>query len=153
MPQKKPTPIASDPAAFARLAVRLANARATEEEAKRERIEAEEALVEAAGFRLPEGQETYSVEEDGITAKVTFKQPINNYVNSEGWLALRRTLPKDHPARGIFRQKFELVVGEARKLQEANRERFADVSSVITRKPGKIQVDIKSLVVAQGTNN
>lgn len=129
------------------LAGTLSRAKAAEAEAKAARIAAEEALVAATGFKKPDGQESY--EESGADGrcKLVVKQPITTNVDGEGWVKLRRTLPPKHPARSIFKAKYALDLKAARKLQETDKEAWVKVSSVITRKPGKISVELKEVVL------
>lgn len=126
---------------------RLSKAKRLESAAKIVRIVAEKALIAALDFKKPEGQETYDHESDAGTCKVVLKQPINTTVDSEAWLKLRRTLPPDHPGRKCFRAKYEVRSKEARALQDSDKSKWSEIADVITRKPGKVQVEIKSLEI------
>lgn len=129
------------------LAATLSKAKADESIAKTARIEAEEALIRATGFDKSEGQESFEQQNDGGYAKIVLKQPIMTKVDGDDWVKLRRTLGKAHPARGIFQAKYSLKTKEARALQTDHPGLWADISSVITRKPGKISVEIKEIAI------
>lgn len=129
------------------LAARLASAKRAEMQAREERVKAEEAIIAAVGFSIPEGSESYTAEGDGKRAKLTLKRPIYTKVDAEEWEAIRRTLPKDHPARGIFRRRYDLDSRAARKLQDDNARAWTEISGCITRRPGKIAVDLKELEI------
>lgn len=135
------------------LAHRLAQAKRVEEEAKTRRVEIEEAIIRAVDFRRAEGQETFRRDAEHGSCSVTLKQPITTSVDSDAWLALRRTLPRSHPARGIFREKFDLDTKAARELEKANLAAWLDVVKVITRKPGKVSIEIKEVVLVHEPRN
>lgn len=134
------------------LAARLSQAQQREAEAKRERLEAEEALIAATDFDRSEGQQSFAVQSADGRCTFTLKQPVNTNVDSDGWLKLRRTLPQDHPGRLIFRAKYDLDMKAARALQESDPKAWADVSSVVSRSPGKVQVDLKSVVLGAASD-
>lgn len=129
------------------LAAALSNAKQAETEAKAARIAAEDALVAATGFAKTEGQESYDDDNEHGRCKLVCKQPITTKVDDDAWVALRRTLPPKHPARSIFKASYSLDLKKARKLQEADKAAWATVSDVITRKPGKISVELKELTI------
>ena len=132
------------------LAADLMEAKAAEDKAKRKRLDVEAAIVSRTGFAKAEGSQTYSEENEHGSCKVVLEQPINRGVDSGAWFELRKRLPKSHPAHGIFREKFELATKEARLLQEQDPAAFAEVSHVITSKPGKVSIDVKNVAVTRG---
>ncbi len=132
------------------LAAALAAAKSDESAAKNRRIEAEEAIIQVTGFDKAEGQESYEEDNDSGSCKLTLKQPIRTTVDSDAWLKLRRTLDKNHPARGVFKAKYDLRTKEARELQNTDKPAWVAVADVISRKPGKVSVEIKSVVISAG---
>ena len=72
-------------------------------------------------------------------------QPIYTNVDSETWPKLRRILGVNHPARGIFVTKYTIDLKAARLLQKDKPSAWADVAQVVTRNPGKIGVEVKSV--------
>ena len=129
------------------LAATLAAAKQREEQAKGERIAAEEAIIAATGFRKPDGQETYLGESKNGVCKLVLKQPVSTNVDDEAWVKLRRTLEAKHPARAVFKAKYSVDAKKARALQAENKKAWADVSAVVTRKPGKISVSVDELIM------
>jgi len=128
------------------LVAELARAKQEEGDAQARRIAAEEAIIRATGFALAEGQKTYDRTSAAGTCKVVLKQPVNTTVDSEAWPKLRRTLPADHPGRAVFRAKYEIITRDARELQQRDPSAWADVAAVVTRKPGKVGVEIHRFV-------
>jgi hypothetical protein len=55
-----------------------------------------------------------------------------------------------HPGRAIFKASYVLDTKRARELQEREPKAWATVSAVIERKPGKISVDLKEVVLTAG---
>ena len=129
------------------LAATLAGAKGREELAKAERITAEVAITAATGFKKPDGQETFDASNEHGSCKITLKQPINTIVDSEAWVKLRRTLDAKHPARAVFAAKYSVVAKKAKALQETDKQAWADVAEVVTRKPGKVSVTVTELVL------
>ena len=132
------------------LAAALSEAKRAEDEAKAARIAAEDALVAATGFAKSEGQESYEESNEAGRCKVTIKQPVRTTVDDEAWVKLRRTLDPRHPARAIFKASYSVDLKKARELQERDKAAWATVSEVITRKPGKVSVELKEVVVSAG---
>jgi len=132
------------------LAKRLSEARRQEEEAKTERIFVEQAIVALTGFEKPEGQLKYRCTDDYGSVDLVIKQPINTSVDSAAWVKLRRTLMPKHPGRGVLVAKYSIDTKAARELQTECPSAWADISSVITRKPGKISVEIKTMLFGEG---
>lgn len=130
------------------LAIELAMAKHHEREARDARVRIEEAIVAATGFVKPEGSQTFRATADGHAVTVTLKQPVITNVDGERWLAIRRTLPAKHAARAVFRQKWDIDTAAARKLQNDDPKAWADVAPAVTRKPGKVSVEIKEVVSA-----
>jgi len=138
------------------LANRLSIAKRAKEIAAARVLEIEIAIVAQTNFEKPEGQETFREDDDRGACSLVLQQPITTKVDGEAWLALRRTLPPKHPGRAIFRAKYELDTKAARALQEGDADAkaaFADVSDVITRKPGKVSVEIKTLEIREAMPN
>lgn len=129
------------------LAATLADAKRREGEAKTDRVAAEVAIIAATGFKKAEGQESYDGSNTTGTCKLVLKQPVSTNVDSEAWVALRRTLDAKHPARAVFTAKYAVDAKKAKALQEANKKAWADVSAVVTRKPGKVSVELKEVVL------
>lgn len=124
------------------LAFHVAAWKRAEVEAKRNRARAEDLLVGALGFKKSEGQETYEPESELGTATITCKQPINTTIDQEVLPAMLKDLPE---AAVAFRVKYELDTKAARELQEKQPEVWLAISRAITRKPGKISVDVKGV--------
>lgn len=127
------------------LAAAWAHAKRMESNAKRDRLAVEEAIIAVTGFTKPEGQQSFECENEIGTCKVVLKQSITTSVDTDGWLSLRRTLDKDHPGRQIFKPKFSLETKMARQMQDNFPHEWAEISKVITRKPGKISVEVKEV--------
>ncbi len=113
--------------------------------------ECEERLAALTGFRKPEGQTTYDVEGSEALCRVVIKQPVTTTVDTDLWLETRKSLPKRHPARAIFAQRFQLKTKEARALQESDKEAYLAVAKCIQRKPGKLSVKVEKLVAKEAT--
>lgn len=127
---------------------KLAIAKAEEDRATERRISLEADLIDVLEFRKPEGQESYTIETPSASCKVVLKQPINASVDSDEWDRIRKTIDKKSPVHAIFVQQWKISTAEARALQEKDPATFAIAAPAITRRPGKVQVDIKQLVVA-----
>jgi hypothetical protein len=132
------------------LCAKLVNAKLRLGKAALDVRRAEEELIKETGFDKAEGQETYDASDEQLgMAKIVLKQPINTKVDSEAWPALRRTLAKDHPGRECFRTKYEVNTKPARVLQDSDdpekKKAWAEISDVIERSPGKVQVEVKGL--------
>lgn len=125
----------------------LANAKTHESEAKAARIICEDAIVRATAFAKPEGQETFREEDRLGSCEVVLKQPITTNVDGDAWVKLRRTLMPKHPGRAVFTAKYSLDTKAAKALQTECPSAWADISAVITRKPGKIGVEVKKVVI------
>lgn len=135
------------PADIVLLARRLADAQAAERRAKEMRIQIEAEIIAAVDFREPEGQKTYNFDATGVgSCSLTLKQPITATVDSDAWDRIRRGIDRKHPAHKIFRTEWKIDTKEARALQAENPEAFAIAAEAITRKPGKIAVELKQLV-------
>lgn len=129
------------------LAAKLSDAKRRESKASKDRIEAEKAIIRATGFVKPEGQQKYEHEDDAGACQLVLKQPIGTSVDSIAWPKLRRTLDTKHPGRKVIVAKYSLDTKAARKLMEDDKAAWADVSAVITRKPGKVSVELKKLTL------
>lgn len=136
---------------LAYLVAELANAKHFEDEAKVARILCEDAIVHATRFKKAEGGETYEEKASTGTCRVVIKQPINTTIDDAAWIALRPKLDPKHPARKVFKASYSLDKKAARELQDGDPRAWAEVSSVITRKPGKIAVEVKELVMTPTT--
>lgn len=129
------------------LAAAWTHAKRMENNAKCDRLAVEEAIIAITGFKKPEGQESFECDNTLGYCKVVLKQSIQTSIDSQGWLTLRRTLTKEHPGRQIFKSKFSLETKLARQMQDNFPKEWAEVSSVITRKPGKISIDVKEVTI------
>ncbi len=116
----------------------LAESRVAEAEAKKARVEAEEAIIRHTGFKKTEGQETFG--DKGFS--VTLKQPITSKVDPVAWRKIRHALPAGDEARKVMREKYDLDTKKARALQKERPEIWVKVSKCVTRKPGKVGVDL-----------
>jgi len=130
------------------LAEQLHHARAVEGAAKARREQIEQQIVDALEFRRPEGQQTFDVIGDRGVAKIRLKRNVSTSVDAEAWERIRRKLPRRHPARDLFRVSYDLSLAEARKFQESDRDGWALISDAITRKPGKVSVELIALATA-----
>jgi len=139
------TKIGEETAAAVVRAVRaLELAKLAEHEANARRVAAEQEVVRLCGFALPEGQQTFeAVDGSAGACEFTCKQPINASVDSELWRKILRRLPAKHPAREVMQTKYELRTRAARELQESDPRAWATVSECVTRKPGKVAVEVK----------
>lgn len=139
------------------LATTLADAKKREDTAKKDRIKAEESIIALVGFKKAEGQESYESEDGLGDCKIILKQPISTKVQTDVWLALRRTLDPKSPIRKIFKAKYSLDLKLARALQDADKKNseanWAKASECIERKPGKVSVELKMLTVTQKEAN
>ena len=133
-----------------RLVAQLANAKDTEVAARDARIAVEEAIIAATGFDKSEGQESYEETTSEGNCKLVLKQPVTTKVDDDAWVALRRTLDTKHRGRAVFVTKYSLDTRKARVLQDSNPLAWRDISSVITRKPGKISVEVKDISITTG---
>lgn len=129
------------------LAAKLSHAKAEEAQAKLRRLAIEAKIIAATGFKKAEGQEKFHRNDTHGTVDLICKQPITTKVDSKQWLKIRARLPKRHPGRNVFVQSFSLDTKAARELQAEHPKEWADIADAITRKPGKIQVEIKSLQI------
>lgn len=103
----------------------------------------ESQIVAALGFNKTEGQSTFVTKSPSGEARLTLKQPITTSVDAEKWEAVRGSLPKAVRA-GLMRTKYELETKFARALQTDDRDTWSKASVAITRKPGKVSVEVKS---------
>jgi hypothetical protein len=129
------------------LVQKLSDAKAAQAAANARRIEAEKALIVATGFDMTEGSETYNPVDDRGSAKFILTQPINATIDQEAWRKARRSFPAQHPAKKVMKEKFSLDLQAARALQKEDHESWLIVADCVTRKPGKISVEIKSIVL------
>ena len=140
--------MAEAPERLFRLAAQLASAQRAEQKAKEKRIGLEEELAGGSGFDLEEGQLTYDAYCPEGHCKYTVKQPLNDTLDEKAWVAMRLKLPKDHPGRGIFKTKPVLDKKAARELMKTNPKAWAEISEVITTKPGKVSVTLLECIQA-----
>ena len=131
------------------LASQLEDAKYHEAKWKEERIAAEDAIIKATGFVKPEGRQAFRKETKAGTCWLVLNQPISSNVDSDAWLKLRRALGIHHAGRDVFKQKFTLDKKAATALQSTNKRAWIDVSEVVTRKPGKVGIELKSLVLVE----
>lgn len=127
------------------LAANLAAAKKEEGRARDARLEAERELIAALDFKLAEGQMTFEQENDKGEATVVLKQPITTKIDDAEWEKIRRTLDNNHPARKVFLRTYKLDTRAARAIQEDQPALWAEVAPAITRKPGKVSVDVKNI--------
>lgn len=127
---------------------RFHQAKLAEDAARARRIEIEGEIIAAVGFDLTRGSKTFEFADGKSSCKVTLTQPVNVTVDEEGWDNLRSTLPKNDPARLVFRQKWAVDAKEAVALMATEPAAYRRVAHLITSKPGKVSVDLKQLVVS-----
>ncbi len=132
------------PAGTIALAVRLSDAKRAEEEATKRRVEIETLLIAHLGFRKTEGQETYEAEETTGSCRLVLKQPINTKFDSDKWPALKPKLSKE--ARAAVRTVYELDTKVARALQTEDVPSWTLLSTIVERKPGKVQVSLERIM-------
>ena len=118
-----------------KLIIALSRAKKSEETAKKKRIEAEEALIDAFGQR-DEGSKTHTVEDWSvtITAKVTRSMDWSK------WDATKDAIPENHRP---VKMKPELDVKGVKWLQENDPKSYTVLAACLTSKPGKTAVTIK----------
>ena len=105
----------------------------------------ERALIALTGFCKAEGSERFPQQDELGSCDIVCEQPIYTKIDATAWRKLRAKLPAKHPARDIFRQKFELDLRKARAFQASDQAGWNQISSVVTRTPGKIAVRIEKL--------
>lgn len=119
------------------LAAHLADCKSIEDEAKRQRIEAEEALITALGQKS-EGSQTYKTEQWSVT--ITGK--INRTLDVGAWNSIKTLIPEQlHPVR----YKPEIDIKGLRWLEENDKGVYATVAQAISAKPGKASVEVKRI--------
>lgn len=137
-----------DHATVVALARDLAKAKSDEQSAKERRIEIEQKIIDALQFRKPEGQESFECTAPGVgSCKLILKQPINVSVDGERWDQIRKGLDRKSPVHAMFVSEWKLDLAAARDLQTKDPTTFLLAAEAITRKPGKVSVDLKQLVV------
>ena len=133
------------------MARHLRDCKECEADAKALRIKAEEAIIAATGFRKLEGQTPYHADTARGHCLLVLKQPVATSVDDDLWEALRKKLPSSHPGRKLFLRKYALDLKAARKLQEKDDRAWLDVVRAVTRKPGKVSVEVKELDLLEAT--
>lgn len=141
MDEKRPSLVA--------LAAALSAAKQAESEARARRLELETAIIAATGFEKPEGQQKFAEEGEDGSCELVLKQPITTNVDDAEWEKVRRSLENNHPGRKVFLKTYKLDTRAARKLQDEQPALWADVAKAVTRKPGKVQVELKSVTLVQ----
>jgi hypothetical protein len=139
------------PPRLVELARAFQHAKRDEDAAKKLRVEAERAILALLDFKKPEGQETYEAETPGgSTAKVIVKQPISSSFDGDKWPAVRSDCSAK--ARKAVKVEYKLDTKVARAIEEDEDERtsWLRIASLISRKPGKIAVDLKALLIEEG---
>ncbi|MEO0479029.1 MAG: hypothetical protein AAF196_06070 [Planctomycetota bacterium] len=109
-------------------------------------LETEQALIEAANFKKPEGQGSFEHAEDRGSVKIVFKQPINATLDQDAIAQAHRSLKHNHPALAAFKSTYKLDTKAARAVKD---EDWRAVAHCVTRKPGKVSVEVKSLVLGE----
>jgi hypothetical protein len=133
------------------LAAALQAAKRDEDAAKQKRVDAEREILSLLDFKLPEGQETYEVTTPaGSTAKVVVKQPVSTSFDGDRWPEVRKHVSA--AARKAVRIEYRLDTKEARALQDddSQHDSWLRLAALITRKPGKVQIDLKNVLVEIG---
>lgn len=139
------------PSRLVKLANELASAKAVEAEAKDLRIDLEQSIIGLLDFDKDEGQETYSgLTSGGSTCRVVVKQPINTTFDGGQWPTLRRSLSES--ARKAVVSSYKLDTKEARIVQDKDPESWAKISDLVSRKPGKVSIEIKSVAIQPEDN-
>jgi len=150
MPEQEETQPSERPMSLLELAEKFSAACLAATAAYEARLALEEKVIAATGFDKPEGQETFEFSDDRGRCKFTLKQPIHAKVDAEAWGRIKASVG-GAIARRIMRTKYELATAEARDLQEKDPTTWAKVAECVTRKPGKISVDLSELVVTTAT--
>lgn len=134
------------PSRLVKLANDLSTAKAVELLAKDRRIDIEQSIIGLLEFDKDEGQETYTGETaGGSTCRIVVKQPVNTKFDSDSWPKLRRSLSGS--ARKAVVGSYKLDTKEARKVQDDDPESWKIISALVTRSPGKLAIDIKSVAI------
>jgi len=124
--------------------VALAQAREDEAEAKLRRISREQAIIDFVDFRLPEGQQTYTIPDGSESrCKVVVKQPISSTFDSKAWPFVRESVHPD--ARLAVRTKYEIDTKVARTIQKDMPTEWRRIAKLLTRSPGKVSVVIQEI--------
>lgn len=129
------------------LAARLARAKADEDKAKRLREECEIDIVRFTRFEKSEGQETFTAADDNGHVKIVLKQNVSLNVDQEAAAIVKKSVG-GALFRRCFATKFSPVTKELRDLQDKDPGTFAKLAGCLSRKPGKVSVDLKELVQA-----
>lgn len=134
--------------ALFQLAHKWSLAKKAETAAKEDRFALEEQIVTLTGFKKKVGSETFPAACAAGSAKLTLKQPVTVTVLEDAIPALRKELTRGQFAR-VFRTKHSVVAKELKVLEEDPKLRdiFLLVKGVLSSKPGKVGVELKSIEV------
>jgi len=125
----------------------LSERKADETVAKAARILAEEDLVKATGFAKHSGSQSYKATISSVgAATVTLKQPVTVSVIADRVAALKKTIKRSVFGR-VFQAKYSVVAKELSILEKSDHDVWLEVMECLSKKPGKIGVEIKNLEV------
>lgn len=111
------------------------NAKRIEAQAREQRIEAEQALIDALGCKA-EGSQTHTVGD----RKVTIQGKMNRCLDENIWQSIARQVPEElRPVK----YKAELDMKGVRYLMESHPDVWAMVANAVITTPGKPYVTIK----------
>lgn len=119
------------------LAKHLADCKSIEDDARGQRIKAEEALIAALGQKS-EGSQTHKTDQWSVT--ITGK--INRTLDVAAWDSIKGNIP---PELQPVRYKPEIDLKGLRWLEENEKGVYATVAQAISAKPGKASVEVKRI--------
>ncbi len=128
------------------LTKRLSDIKKVEKQCKEARIEIEKEIIAATGFSRPKGQQSFESSTRGGFAEVTLKQPVTVYVNESKIPSVRKKLGSAR-FKELFRVKHSVVARELTKLEKDEKDIYLVVADILSSKPGKVSVNVKSLEV------
>jgi hypothetical protein len=128
------------------LSCQLETAQKAEEFAKEQRIRVEEEIVKATGFSKPAGSQSFATDGAFGSAKLTLKQNVYVSVIEDRIPAVKKSLGSNLFWR-CFSTKHAPVAKAIAALEKSNRDLYLEAAVVIQRKPGKVSVELKTLVV------
>lgn len=138
------------PPRLVNLATRLRDAKAIEAKATRDRVEIEREIIALVRFTKAEGQETYAATAGELSrASVVLRQPVSTKFDEKTWVEKSQELGEKLYVRvaSALRTKLSLDTKAARDLQDRDKEAWLALSEFVTRKPGKVAVDVKEAIV------
>jgi hypothetical protein len=128
------------------LARSLSEAKRDEAEAKKKRISVEEEIAKATGFSKPSGSQSYAVSGEFGAAKLTLKQPVTMAVVQDEIAEVKKKIGAA-AFKKAFRTKIDVNAKGIAELENSNRDLWLIAMEAITKTPGKVSVELKSLEV------